>query len=192
MKKTNTILLALILVSTSAFAKSTGPAKATTDTTSYSRSAPHTSSGGQGFAVGMTTFTALGGSGGLSALIPVGQNVIQTTLTMGTSGGFSFGLGGLYKATVAGNSDTGFHVGGGLGLGVTSTGSTTIAGITVATGGTAFALSLGGVAGFHHELVANKIQVSFDAGPIITVTPGVAFSIVPFSSLAGFSIHYFL
>lgn len=191
MKKTNIILLALALVSTSAFAKSTGSAKSMSDTASYSRSAPQ--SGGGSFGLGLTTFTAFGGTGAISALIPVGSNVIQTTLGLGTSGGFSIAASGLFKATVAGNSDTGLHLGGGLGLGVGSSGSVTVAGFTVAGGGGAsFSLMLGGVIGLHHELVANKIAMSFDAGPVITVLPGVAFSIAPLSTLAGFSVHYFL
>ncbi|MCM0604989.1 MAG: hypothetical protein KA715_02760 [Xanthomonadaceae bacterium] len=189
MKNLNTLFLALTLISTPAFAKSTGSSR-TIDTATYTRSAPQ--SGGHSFALGLTTFSSFGGSGGLSALIPVGQNSIQTTLVLGTSGGFSIIGSGLYKATVVGNSDTGFHLGGGLGFGVASSAATTIGGFTVAAGGTSFTLLLSGVLGIHHELVANKIQVSFDAGPVITVLPAFAFSIAPFSTLAGFSVHYFI
>lgn len=188
MKKLNTLLLALSLISTPTFAKSNGSAKAV-DTATYTRSAPQSGGGSSYFGLGVTTFTALGGTGGISALLPVGQHSIQMALVLGTSGGFSLGASGLFKATVAGTGDTGFHIGGGLGMGVTS--STTVAGFTVTTG-SAFALMLGGVLGFHHEIVANKIAVSFDAGPVIAILPSVSFSLAPLSTFGGLSVHYLL
>lgn len=198
MKNTKLMAMAALLLSTTAFGKSLSPlnngknnsskSTHTIDTARMTRSAPR--DGGESFGLGVTTNTGVmsgsGGvmaalGGGLSSLIPMGNHYLQTSLGVAVSTTFSFGLASTFKATVAGTSDSGFHVGGGIGLGIEP-------GPMAST----FFFNLHGVAGVHHE-IANRVQISFDAGPIIAITPApVAITLQPFSGIAGFSVHYML
>ncbi len=55
---------------------------------------------------------------GLTALFPIGDaGAIQAYFALYDSDPNTYGLGAIYKHTISGNQSTGFHVGGGLGLG---------------------------------------------------------------------------
>lgn len=117
----------------------------------------------------------------LSALFSTaGGDWIQALLGVeSTRGSFVFGLGGIYKFTVAGNARTGFHVGPGATIG------------TVAVGGKSkFAFGFSGLAGGHFTLF-DRLMLSVDGGPMLAVVDGDAnFALKPMGTLLGLSVHY--
>lgn len=93
---------------------------------------------------------------------------------------FTFGIGAIYRATLAGGQASGFHVGGGFNLGTMSGGA----------GSTPFFMNIITVAGFHFNAGSN-VAFSFDGGPVFHVTPSpFVFSMLPTSAMGGASIHY--
>jgi hypothetical protein len=113
----------------------------------------------------------------------------------GTSGRFQFALGGIYKTIIVGTLRNGFHVGGGLALGVPSY---SFGGMDFdfesgeAKTKTPFFFNLIGNAGIHFTLPGvDHILVNLDAGPVLSVIDGnVDFSISGYSPLLGISVHY--
>ena len=195
--------LGLILSVVNAEARNT---KRTTNTTSNEQIETHQASernsGGTTFDLGLSSISALptvGGTGGsLTGIIHL-TNVDMIQLLAGitgTTGGFGFGVGGLYKRTVIGNQSAGFHLGGGFGIG-------TVAGAGGAVNGssTSFAMSIAAVIGAHFEIPGTQIALHFDGGPDFTLvsvsgTNGIGggtttnFAMGPLSSLLGATVVY--
>lgn len=116
----------------------------------------------------------------LSAMFSFNKNWLQTYMAIeNTQGAFTFGLGAIYKFTVAGDAKTGFHVGPGFSVG------------TVPVGGKAkFAFSIFGMAGAHFTLF-DRLILSVDGGPMVNVVDGDAnFRMKPMGELLGLSVHY--
>ncbi len=90
---------------------------------------------------------------------------------------FTFGVGALYKHTVAGGNYAGLHLGGGLGLG-------TVQGV--------FNLNIDAVVGFHFFLPSLKnILVNVDFGPSLNILDGATnFKVGGLGTILGLSIHY--
>src|SRR5262245_56775033 len=78
-----------------------------------------TDSRGIGFGIA-TADSVVGGAAGSTALSSLHlldtKNTIQTYFGVSSTSPFQFGMGGLYKHTIAGNQENGLHAGGGLGL----------------------------------------------------------------------------
>jgi len=102
--------------------------------------------------------------------------MLSVNRTLGT---FEFGVGGIYKFTVAGDRRAGFHVGPGVSVG------------TVAVGAKSeFGFGIAGVAGGHWTLF-DRLIVSVDGGPALGVVDGNAnFSLKPLGEILGLSLHY--
>ncbi|MDZ4661850.1 MAG: hypothetical protein SGJ18_09565 [Pseudomonadota bacterium] len=76
-----------------------------------------------GFALGYSSNAAalFYDSPGLTGLFPIGDNgAIQAYFALYDSDPNTYGIGAIYKYTISGNQSSGFHVGGGLGLGTWS------------------------------------------------------------------------
>jgi hypothetical protein len=138
------------------------------------------------FTVGTTTVT--GGFGSVTGILhftPLDAVQILASIPT-TQGGFTFGLGGLYKRTLIGNEACGFHVGGGIAFG-TYVGN--------------FAMTIPAIAGFHYQLSGTEISFHFDGGAafgLVSVsgvngiggTTVTNFAIGPNSGLLGASVVY--
>lgn len=113
-----------------------------------------------------------------SALFSVGRNWIQALFGINQSrSAFSFGVGGAYKFTIAGDRRTGFHVG---------------PGFTVGTVHKDFAFTIHGMFGGHFTIF-ERLILSVDAGPIFEVIDGDAdFRLRPMGNALGLSLHYIL
>ena len=118
-------------------------------------------------------------SSALSGWIHLGTGkALQLTFGVGgTSPKFSMGLGSYYKYTLAASGNTGFHIGGGFGLG-------SILG--------KFFFGVGPVAGIHFFFPGlDHLLINMDAGATLTVVDGtVNFLTGNLSSILGASIHY--
>jgi hypothetical protein len=125
----------------------------------------------------------------LSAMFSINQNWLQTFLTITqTKDAFTFGLGGIYKFTVAGDRHMGFHVGPGFAVGTVPASS--VAGATSGTSKTKFAFSIYGLAGAHYTIF-DRLILSVDGGPMVNVIDGTAdFSMKPMGQLLGLGLHY--
>lgn len=161
--------------------------------------------------LGMTTYTGYPGSSGtgLSGLFEFdGGNSIQAFLGMGFSSGFSVGAGGIFRHDIKASGDSGFHVGGGLTLGL-STGGTTAAAASLAAaaaaalgGGAAtvssvaFGLQALGVGGFHVAVpgTSGNLVAHFDAalGLGFTIPAAFYYNFGGLSPALGMSLHYAL
>ena len=85
-----------------------------------SSSSSDSDSGEMAFAVGYSSNTAVlySDSPGMTGLFPIGDNgAIQGFFALYDSDPNTYGMGAIYKYTISGNQSSGFHVGGGLGLG---------------------------------------------------------------------------
>jgi hypothetical protein len=139
------------------------------------------------YSLGVSSISpAGGGNGALTGFINfTNLDAVQLFLAIpGTTGGFSFGVGGLYKHTLWGNSSHGLHVGGGAGLG-------TVAGN--------FAMNLDAIAGVHYTLPNTTVSFHFDGGAVFSLvsaggTTGggttTNFSIGALSNILGASVVY--
>jgi hypothetical protein len=140
------------------------------------------------FGAGVSSITPIAGGGaslsGLLGFTPMDS--VQILVAMpGVNGTFRFGVAGLYKRVILGDSASGFHAGGGVGLGTTGS----------------FGMGLYGLGGIHHGL-SQRITLSFDGGatfgiasttataPATGTTTQADFSLGAFSSMLGASIHY--
>jgi len=97
-----------------------------------------------------------------------------------TTTGFGIGGGALFKRTLAGSHETGFHIGGGMGLAVINT---------------VFRMNFSLIAGVHFSLPGlPQIRVHLDGGPSITVnasSPTTSnFQLSSLSSALGASVVY--
>ena len=161
--------------------------------------------------LGMTTLSALSSSTypSLSALFDFsGGNTLQTLFSIGYQGGFSMGLGGIFRHDLKVSGDSGFHVGGGLlmSLSQSSAAAGGLAALFAAAaaagagGGSTltFGLTAQGLGGFHVAVpgTGGALQASFDAGLnlmlSISSAVGFGFNIGGLSPALGLSLHYFL
>jgi opacity protein-like surface antigen len=143
-------------------------------TTSYS--AP--SSSGSDWAFGLQSADLIFGTAipALSGIWHMDtENSLQFLAVIPNTSPFHWGVGGLFKHNLRGDNTAGLHVGGGVGLG---------------TNNSAFYVSIAPVVGVHFE-VANNIQISVDATPVLAIVDGDAtFRLGGISSLLGLGIHY--
>jgi len=142
-------LLGLALASSSALAAS--------DSIKHHSSAPESEHyyGNNLSAVGVASTDMIMGGESATALFSAGKDWIQVYAAVyQTKGAVSFGAGGVYKFTVAGTRNTGFHVG---------------PGFTMGTVADAFAFAIFGAAGGHFT-IADHYFISVDAGPMVTHT----------------------
>ncbi len=186
--KTKTIvslLLALSLVSASAFAK-TSTAKRDTASTTESVTTTTTvhesrSTRSAEFGMGGTTMAMGGNATGISGMLDLNDiHSLQFTAAIRqVRPSFQFGVGTYYRATVAGNTAAGFHVGAGATLGTGFIGNDA-----------AFCAAISPIAGVHFEAVRN-IKFSFDGGMNLDIYDGnVAFGVGGTGPLLGASVHY--
>lgn len=154
---------------------------------SFAASAPASSEFSK-FGLGVAS---LGGNSVITGWIPLGGSAgIQPYFSIPTTrGGFNFSAGGAFKTTIVGNYNSGFHLGGDVLLGNTSTASVDpLTGLP--TSSSTFTASFGGLLGVHYRPVSS-ILVQFDAGPQLNIAGGSAdFGIGAFSTLLGASVIY--
>lgn len=131
-------------------------------------------------AVGVVDTSNVSTGQSLSAMFSIDRNWLQTFMTIDrTQRTFIFGLGGIYKFTVAGDLKTGFHVGPGISLGTTPV-----------AGRSKFAFGVFGLAGAHFTLF-ERLMLSVDGGPMLNVVTGDAdFRMKPLGETLGLGIHY--
>ena len=200
------VILTVSLVATSGAAEArdrTTKSHTTTTTTSdrpvESRmSAPDRaehSSGSTTFGLGVSSITAVSSGGSITGIIAFTPlDLVQVLVSIpSTTGSFQFGVGGIYKRTVAGNQGAGFHIGGGAGLGMVST----------AAAQSDFGMNIFGVLGVHYAPGGSNIVFHLDGGPqfnlqkvstgtgaAATSTTNTSFSMNQLSSLLGASVVY--
>ncbi len=139
-------------------------------------------SGKTNIAVGIAADTnvTLGLVPSLTALFTVSEKTILQTYAqvVSTTPGFNFGLGANLKLTVAGDQDTGFHVGGGAGFGTTGGAAET------------FFVNINGIMGLHFHW-AKRVVVHIDGGLSLNLTPApVSFTLGGNSITWGATIAY--
>jgi hypothetical protein len=132
------------------------------------------------------TATALSGWYGLDE-----KQGIQVYLGIGSTSPFRFGVGGVYKYTILGKKLVGAHIGGGLGLGLVGT-TATVAGITITTPSSTFAVRALGNFGVHFSFRGmEEILFSADSGPALMIASGSTnLTLGAYSALLGLSVHY--
>lgn len=107
------VAIALCLSSVNVFAQSSYPYKS-------SSSSSDSDSSDMGFAFGYASNAAAlyHNEPGLTGMFPVGdKGAVQIFFALYDSDPNTYGLAGIYKYTLSGNQSSGFHVGGGLGIG---------------------------------------------------------------------------
>jgi len=126
--------------------------------------------------LGMSDTTIVSGGQSLSALFSTSSDWIQVLAGVHqTKGNFDFSVGGMYKFTVIGNRNTGFHVG---------------PGFTIGTFGGQFAFTVFGALGAHFTLFEH-LMLSIDGGPMYVHTDAAKnFRMKPIGDTLGLSIHY--
>lgn len=168
--------------------------KYATESMRTSASAPRASMGASSgvnrVSLGMTTIPAYPGAtgAGLSALIELGEgNSLQGVFEIGYVQAFGVSAGAIFRHDIKTSGDSGFHVGGGLGMGVGGAGM----------GGYNFGLLATGVGGFHVAVpgTSGNLVAHFDAALGIGFTAGAspaAFytNLGALSSALGLSLHY--
>jgi hypothetical protein len=147
--------------------------------------------------VGASTYSITGvGGASASALIDLdGVNLIQPMFSIQRSSPFTFDIGAMYKRKLSHGGNSGFHIGGTLGLGTgakTSSVTDIVTGLTTNATGTAFNVVFGGVAGIHYNLPGTTdLVLHVDAGPLFAIRDGgFDFSLTPFSSFFGATLIY--
>lgn len=156
------------------------------------------SAGGMNFGLGVSSIDPIGGAGGsLTGILAFTQlDALQILASIpGTAGSFRFGVGGIYKRTIVGNQGAGLHLGGGLGLGSTTS--------AAAGGDTDFAMNILGNIGVHYAPGGSDIVFHLDGGPVFglqkttTTAAGVStsttttdFRVGQLSSILGASVVY--
>ncbi|MCM2324426.1 MAG: hypothetical protein NDJ90_14300 [Oligoflexia bacterium] len=137
------------------------------------------------FGLGVASASQLtGAQSSLTGVMELDPNTtIQALLSMPSTSPFEFSLGGLFKYTVAGSPNVGFHIGGGLTLGALS---------NPVTGDSAFALGIAGIGGLHFPLTSSRqVMLHLDGGPAFSLIDGEAdFAIGALSGLLGVSVLY--
>jgi len=140
---------------------------------------------GFGFATYGTDNIGMGGATtpALSLWLDISdKSSVQALFGIASTSPFAFGVGGVYRQVLMGDSHGGLHGGLGLNLGTMATGATT-----------SFFLNVFPVVGFHFGLggLASNVRLSFDGGPFVRITPAFQFGIQPVSAFGGAAIHYF-
>lgn len=195
--KTNTFTLicgAVLLLTVQVAAAAPKTVATTVKTTS---AAPARTGSDTRFGFGYSLVSELtgGASSAVTAILELSdKQALQFHLALPSSSPFEFAVVGQFKQTITESQNAGFHVGGGLGLGSVSTGSTTtiVAGVPVVTSSSGFLLSINALAGIHYKFSdAPNLRFHFDGGPTFTSTDGEAdFSIGAASSWFGASVLY--
>lgn len=182
--------LLLSLTAPAALARSKDTIRSSSAAAAVTRSESSAGSGDAGWSLGFSTITyAIGNSAitlpsSLTGLLHMsGGNYLQLNTTIIDTNPFQFMVSGLFKHDLSSRRGAGFHIGGGLGLGVQSTG-----------GGTGFALAINPLAGFHFPFTDNSpVSVHLDGGPIIYILDGsAAFRMSASSYLLGATLVYAL
>ncbi|MGE0616477.1 MAG: hypothetical protein AB7P04_12655 [Bacteriovoracia bacterium] len=180
MKKQLTVFTVLFGLTAAVFASGNALAAEKKGSSTTSSMESFRSSSSAPWGLGLTT--TLNGMSGISGWIPFGEGMQGLQLGFGiqTTSPFTFALGAAYKSTLAGTRQTGFHIGGGIALGTGGNGL----------GGTQFNIGISGILGVHYSPV-EAFQMSFDAGPTVTIAGGSAsFGMGALSTLAGFTVMY--
>ncbi len=180
--------LTLTLSAATSFAAEKKKESASAPAVSYSEGG---SAGSSRWGAGVSTYSAAAIGPSAVAMIDMdGVNMIQLMFSVQSTSSFQFDVGGLYKHKLTHGGNSGFHVGGGVGLG-TAGSTTTVTGTTVTTGSD-FTFAIAGVAGIHYNLPGTTdLILHLDAGPILTINNGNAqFQITPLSAILGATIVY--
>ena len=175
--------LAILSASSVALAKDRHGSKNSQESrsVSYHQSAASSSSS-KNFGFGFTTLGGVLTTPSLTASIDLTElDTIQALASISTTNPFQFSVGAMYKRTVAGNQETGFHLGGAFNLGNPSS---------------VFAFNLQALAGFHFSLPGlSQIRISMDGGPAFlfantAVASTTQFSMTSLSAALGASVIY--
>jgi hypothetical protein len=152
---------------------------------SSSQSAPDYSGSRGKVGVGFATGNFGGSSTALSGWFDLTtMQSIQTVATIGGVNPFQFGFGAVFRNTLVGNHQQGFHVGGGFNLGTFATGN--------ATQPTRFYTDVFPEFGVHVTIPGTNVMASFDGGAVFQVYGGqFEFSLASLSRALGLSVHYF-
>ncbi len=180
----NLLLVSLLLASTVFAAE-----KKVTTTTRTTVSPSYSDGRGARFGLGFATF-----GGGLisgtahtaSLMIELSELIaLQPYFGIQSSSPFTFGGGAIFKYTLHGGSDNGFHTGIGFNLGTAVGGAGALA-------ATSFYADIYPVLGMHFSLGGHvsNLKLSFDMGPIFHVTPTFQFQMTSISGIGGASLHY--
>jgi hypothetical protein len=191
----NLILISLIVSVglSSAFGAEKKAKTSAHDSITTSQSAP-LSTGGPRWGLGMATYSITGLFGaslaGIMSFDP--KNSLQPMFTIAhTAGSFQFDIGALFRHSMIQGTNTGFHIGGGFGLGTTP-GTTTTTATGARTTSNDLAVAISGVAGFKYTLPGTEDVILYaDAGPVIQLVDGDAdFHLSPFSGFFGATLVY--
>lgn len=155
-------------------------------------SARATASDARNFGIGFATFgsnipgpSALPAISGWIHFDP--KNSLQIVWGVNGTSPFTFGMGGVFRHAVVLNGGAAFHVGVGMNVGtVRATAAALATGST-----TSFFFNLFPLMGFRLGLGNAPIELSFDGGPILALTPTADFGFSPLSAIGGASIHFF-
>lgn len=146
------------------------------------RQSSASSASGKSVGFGFSTLTGVLTSPSLTMTIDLTEmDTVQALASIGSTNPFQFSAGAIYKRTVSGSQETGFHVGGGFALG---------------NPGTLFAFNLSALAGFHFSIPGlSQVRFHLDGGPSFTfvntpVASTTQFMLQPLSPALGASIVY--
>lgn len=127
------------------------------------------------------TFRNDGQIGSLSAMLDINPvHSIQVIFGVGSvKEQFNFGTGAIYRATVSGDRNLGFHLGGLVNLGTSQAGK--------------FNAQVGPLLGIHVAVFQlSQLQLSLDGGPLVTYQNGPDLKVSPVGNgMVGLSAHYF-
>jgi hypothetical protein len=153
------------------------------ESVSMTSSAPEYSGGSKRLGLGFQTLSA--GNPALSAMMDVGPSSSLQLLVgiNNTHGYFGFDAGGVFRSALMGTANAGVHGGADLVLG-------TVAGTT---GGSAFAIAFGPLAGVHFTVPnLSSLLVTLDGGAQFAFNDGnFDFSLGGLSPALGLGVHYF-
>ena len=144
--------------------------------------AASSSSSSKNLGFGFSTLTGVGTTPSLTASLDLTEmDQVQGLFSINTTNPFQFSVGAMYKRTVAGGQETGFHLGAGFNIGNPAT---------------LFAFNLQALAGFHFSIPGlSQVRIHMDGGPafLFTNTPLVSttqFSLTSLSAALGASVIY--
>ncbi len=144
------------------------------------------------FGLGLSTFgtgSSFPSAPALSASLEFGQkNSLQMMVGINNSDPLDFSIGSVYRYTLFGNNNLGWHIGVGFNLG--TAGKASVAGsssdffVNLLLPTTGLKFSLGGA--------LSNVNLCFDGGMVMHLTPSpFKMYMAPLNSLLGASIHYY-
>jgi hypothetical protein len=162
-----------------------------------------TSSGHTRMGVGFTTGNFGDSKTALSAWFDLNDaHSIQPMFFIGGTSPFTFGAGANYRYTLSGDQKNGFHLGGGLMLGIANKGgalASSLNAIAIAAGGgaadsTGFFININPMVGAHFTISGlERVMFSVEGGMSFQIIGGnFNYTVNSASDLLGLSIHYFL